>query len=214
MTLQKINVPLALNIECGLPRIDTRLLARQLNVQHHNTLALIGKYKFDFSEFGKVLFKTEPLPDSRTGQMEKYALLNEDQSYLLLAYSRNTARVRELKIKLVKAFSEARRAAIQRGVEYLPAYHELHDQIGALAAGSPNERFVHINVNKLLNKAVGIGAGQRKGASVPTQSLLIAAQNIATRAMHGATDHHQGYSRAKAALQSLSGLIEGRLHVT
>ena len=80
----------------------------------------------------------------------KFALLNEDQAYLLLTYSRNTARVRELKVRLVKAFRDARIAADTRKGEYLPTYHRLHDDIHALASGSPNERHVHGNINKLV----------------------------------------------------------------
>jgi phage regulator Rha-like protein len=185
-------------------RADSRLLGRQLNVDHHNTLALIVKYKADFDEFGKVLFQTEPLPDSRTGQKEKFALLNEDQSFLLLTYSRNTSRVRGLKVQLVKAFGEARRAADLRQTDYLPVYHALHDQIKTLAAGSPNERFMHINCNKALNKFAGLAAGQRSGAPLPKQALLIVGQMVMARAMHKAKDSHTGFQQARDSLLELT----------
>src|SRR5690606_5591455 len=95
------------------------------------------------------------------GQPEKYALLNEDQAYLLLTYSRNTKRVRETKIALVQAFRRARLAADITKAEYLPTYHDLHDRVGLLASGSGNARFVHMNINKAINQAIGIGPGQR-----------------------------------------------------
>ena len=41
---------------------------------------------------------------------------------------------------------------------------------------------------------------------MPTQSLLITAQSIATKAMRGAKDHHEAYDRAKAALIKLTAL--------
>ncbi|MCP5197530.1 MAG: hypothetical protein H6974_12235 [Gammaproteobacteria bacterium] len=44
------------------------------------------------------------------GDLSWFALLNEDQSYLLLTYTQNTAQARELKKRLVRAFSEHRRA--------------------------------------------------------------------------------------------------------
>lgn len=94
----------------------------------------------------------------------RFALLNEDQAYLLLTYSRNTARVRVLKVRLVKAFREARLCADTRKAEYLPTYHRMHDVIHDLASGSPNEKFVHANVNKLVNKVAGVEAGQRAKA--------------------------------------------------
>lgn len=187
-------------------RVDTRQLALQLGNKHQNTFELLKQYQPDFESFGKVLFETGASTDSKTGQSERYALLNEDQAYLLLTYSRNTVRARELKVRLVKSFGEARRAAVQHGAEYLPGYHELHDQIGMLAAGSNNERFVHMNINKLMNKVAGIGAGERKGAKLSTQTLLIVAQTIAANAARGAQDHREAYKLIKDAMSGLAAL--------
>jgi len=136
-------------------RVDTRLLAQHLGIQHTSLFKLLKTYEADFQEFGKVGFQIAPSADSSTGQALRYALLNEDQAYLLLTYSRNTAQVRPLKKKLIKAFGEARRAVDIRKTEYLPSYHQLHDEIHVLAAGSSNEVRVHQNVNKLVNKVVG-----------------------------------------------------------
>ena len=190
-------------------RIDSRLLAVNMHNQHHNTIGLILKHLTALELFGKVLFKTEPLPDSKTGQKERFALLNEDQAFYLVALSRNSPRVVELKGKLVKAFGEARRAASQHSTEYLPAYHQLHDEIRALAAGSSHERHVHINVNRLINKTVGVKAGQRALAGIPTQALMIVAQTVAAQAMHSAPNHHDGYQRVKQSMQVLTALSLG-----
>ena len=111
-------------------RIDTRLLAQHLETQHESLFKLVTTHQGDFEELGKVRFQIGPSPDSRTGQSMKFALLNEDQAYLLLTYSRNSARVRELKIRLVKAFRDARLTADTRKSEYLPTYHRLHDDHG------------------------------------------------------------------------------------
>ncbi|PRD66958.1 hypothetical protein C6P64_02180 [Malikia granosa] len=91
-----------------------------------------------------------------------------------------------------------------RGAEYLPTYHALHDAIHARAAGSPNEKFVHLNVNRLVNKVAGIEAGQRASATVPAQSMLIVAQAIAAKAMQQAPNHRAGFQQAKTALVELS----------
>ena len=182
------------------PRIDSRLLAQHLGNKHENVMQLLRDYRADFEPFGILRFETGEI--TGRGQPVKFALLNEDQAYLLLAYSRNTAKVRALKVKLVLAFGEARRAA-ELTAEYLPTYHGLHDQLHTLAAGSPNERWAHANLNKLVNKAAGIEAGQRPAAGVPQKAMLIAAQHIATQAMQGATNHHEGYARAKTALAPL-----------
>lgn len=195
--------PVALTVSHSEPCIDSRLLAHHLGIQHKNVLESIGKYVDQFQSFGKVAFQTEPLP---SGQKEKFALLNEDHSFLLLSLSRNTDKVVGLKVKLVKAFGEARRNRDLTQIEYLPTYRALHDEIHALAAGSQNEKFVHMNLNKLVNKTAGIGSGQREGAALPTKSMLVTAQMIAAAAMRGAADHKEGYAKAKAALGGLEAL--------
>ena len=184
------------------PRIDTRLIAEQLGVKHQNTVELLRNHREDFEQFGILRFQTGEI-DGR-GQPQKFAMLNEDQCYLLLTYTRNTARVRALKVKLVHAFRDARHARELIQQEYLPTYHALHDEIHAIAAGSEHERFVHINFNKLLNKTVGVSAGARSSLPVPRRSLLIVAQMLAAKAMQDAGDAREAYSRAKDALRPLS----------
>ena len=191
------------------PRIDSRLLAKSLGTKHQSTFELLKEHRTDFEELGKVRFETGASPGSKTGQTERFALLNEDQSYLLLTYSRNTAHTRQLKVKLVKAFGEARRAAGQHGTEYLPSYHQLHDELHTLAAGSDHERHVHMNVNRLINKTVGLEPGQRSAASMPVQSLLTVAQAVAVKAARGAPDHRAGYQRIKIAMAALSAATLG-----
>ena len=205
---------LALVIRKDEARIDSRELARRLGNKHRPVMALIDKYRDTLANHGKVIFQKAPSSDSRTGQRERYALLNEDQAFLLLNLSRNTPRVVAMKSMLVAAFGEARRAALMRGAEYLPTYHALHQQIHALAAGSPNERFVHINLNKLVNQTAGIEAGQRSSASLPQQAMLTVAQAVAAQAMRTAPDHHVGYQQVKTALVELSRVtfIEGNQH--
>ncbi|MGN6581019.1 MAG: Rha family transcriptional regulator [Bordetella sp.] len=184
------------------PRIDSRLLAQHLGLQHESVAKTLNAYAADFRELGILRFQIGEIRGR--GQPERYVLLNEDQTYLLLTYSRNTRRVRELKVRLVKAFREARQAHDMRSAEYLPTYHALHDEIHALAAGSTHERFVHMNVNKLVNKAAGIEPGQRGQAVMPRLAMLTVAQHFAAEAMHGTADHREGYALAKVAIDRLS----------
>ena len=180
------------------PRVDSRLLAQHLGTAHQSTFELIKKYQNDLRELGLLRFETGK---ANGGRPERFALLNEDQCYLLLAHTRSKKAVK-LKLNLVLAFREARRAA-ELHAEYLPTYHGLRDQLHTLAAGSPNERLVHINMNKLINKVAGIESGQRGRLDVPRKAMVIAAQHIATQAMQGAADHHEGYANAKTALAPL-----------
>ena len=189
-------------------RIDSRLLAQHLETQHESLFKLVATHKGDFEELGKVRFQIGPSPDSRTRQSMKFALLNEDQAYLLLTYSRNTVRVRELKVRLVKAFRDARITVNTHNVEYLPTYHRLHDGIRALASDSSNEHFVHSNINKLVNKAAGVEAGQRATAPLAKLSMLAVGQTLAAGALHGALDHHDGYQRIKRVLQAFEAIAQ------
>lgn len=186
------------------PRVDSRLIAQQLGIQHKNALELLKKHRADFEQLGKVAFQTEPLP---SGQTERLALLNEDQSYLLLTFSRNTAKVRALKVRLVKAFSEARKAAAMRQEDYLPAYHELHDAIDAVAAESKNRKWIHVNANRALNKFAGIRAGTRRNAGPLTQSLLAIGCTVAANAVLEADDQRGVQERIKAALLPIQSAL-------
>lgn len=196
--------PLPLIADRNESRVDSRLLAKHLGSRHQSMFELLKGHQSDFEELGILRFQTGEIRGR--GQPEKFALLNEDQCYLLLTYSRNTAKVRHLKVRLVKAFRDARRAAEHRQTEYLPTYHALHDQIHVLAAESSNVRYVHMNMNKLVNSVAGLKAGQRLGLDLPRQSMVVVAQAVAARALQGAADHHIGYRRAKEALQVLSVL--------
>lgn len=191
------------------PRVDSRLLALYLGVQHESIQRLLTTYTDDFRELGVFRFEIGKPASAAGGRPERYALLNEDQAYLLLTYSRNTKRARELKVRLVKAFREARQRLDIRNQEYLPTYHELHDEIAHLAGGSSHEKFVHMNINRAINKAVGIEPGQRRSLPLPRQSAVIVAQAVASRAMLAAHDHHDGYLQAKNALQRLNIVLIG-----
>jgi phage regulator Rha-like protein len=186
-------------------RIDSRLMARGFGNKHKAVMALIDRYADRLKELGILPFKKEVIKGR--GQPEGYALMNEDQAYLLLSLSRNTEVVVGLKVKLVKAFGEARRAAEMRRTEYLPVYHALHDQIKVLAAGSSNERFTHMNINKRLNKLAGIEAGQRAGAPVTKQGILIAGQILMAAAIQAAKDNKDMYRLAVQALQPLENAL-------
>lgn len=134
------------------------------------------------------------------------ARLNEDQAYLLLTYSRNTTKTRALKVKLVQAFSSARKAAELRRMEYLPSYHLAHDALHGLAPDPEHQRLLHMNVNRLANKVAGIGAGQRSHAQRGSLAVLAVAQMLAARAAAGAADDKAAYAAIKAAMQPLQAL--------
>ncbi|MHC1791990.1 Rha family transcriptional regulator [Solidesulfovibrio sp.] len=89
------------------PRVDSRLIAKRMGVDHRVTYRLIGKFKEQFAEFGKVCFQNAP---SASGQIQKFVALNEDQSVFLLTLTRNSPDAVPLKVELTKAFARYRKA--------------------------------------------------------------------------------------------------------
>ena len=170
-------------------------------------MALIDRYAERIKGFGQLPFKKEVGDRAQGGgNAERFALLNENQALFVLALSRNTDRVVLLKARLIQAFAQARRAAAVRQTEYLPAYHALRERIHELANGSPNERFIHINTAKLMNKVCGIEAGERPRADLPTQSMLTVGQLLAENALRACNDRHQIQNALKTALAPLAAL--------
>ncbi len=97
-------------IQCqGELRVDSRVIAAQLGVRHKSSYDLIKRYEADFRDIAVLVFKTEEIRGS--DMPRKFALLTEDQAYLLLIYSRNTEKMRTLKVNLVMAFRKARYGA-------------------------------------------------------------------------------------------------------
>ena len=195
----------------GEARVDSRLIARELDVQHHKTLELLERYRSDFEEFGVFTLQGEkPRKSSKGGRPERFALLSEDQAYLLLTYARNTPEARRLKVSLVKAFSRFREGKAV-SADYLPLYHALHDRVKELAdrahqAGSATpEEFFHINVNKLVNRVFGLASGERGRLSPTMRAMVTAAQAIAAetlgKALDEGMDHKAAYQRVKEAVE-------------
>lgn len=190
-------------------RVDSRVLAEHLGIQHKNVLELVEKHKLGFEEFGRVAFETRPFDTNGGKQKQRITLLNEDQSYLLLTFSRNTKRVVGLKVELVKVFSRFRRGQ-QAEADYLPFYHELHDSVKTLAdrahqAGSTTpERIFHININRLINDAFGLESGQRPDLPGHLRAKVTAANVIAGELLQEAIangyDHKAAYQHVKCGI--------------
>jgi phage regulator Rha-like protein len=100
--------------------IDSRLIAQELGIEHPSFVETIRKYqKQAESAFGTIRFETgsSQMPDGRINpKPQQYYLLTEEQATFYMTLSRNTPEVVELKIKLVKAFSDAKRLLSNLGV--------------------------------------------------------------------------------------------------
>ena len=200
------------------PRVDSLVLAESLGIQHKNVLALINENKLEFEEFGRVAFETRTLETNGGKQKQKIALLNEDQAYFLLTLTRNTEHTKRLKVELVKAFSRFRKHQ-QVTNDYLPFYHELHDNVKALAemahqnGSNTNKKLFHINFNKLINKVFGLDAGQRPDLAPRLRAKVTAANVIAgdilQRCLDENLDHKTTYQKVKLAILALAEPVMG-----
>lgn len=92
---------------------DSRDIAKELGIDHHNLMQTVKTHQTDIeANFGCVLFQTDDIqmPKGGTRKETTHALLTEDQFIFIVTLSRNTAKVVQVKAKLVKAFSLAKQA--------------------------------------------------------------------------------------------------------
>jgi Phage regulatory protein Rha (Phage_pRha) len=104
--------------------VDSRLIAQELGIEHESFMKTVEKYKTQAQQaFGTIRFQigSSQMPDGRINpKPQQYCLLTEEQATFYMTLSRNTPEVVELKIKLVKAFSEAKRLLLGLGVVQPP----------------------------------------------------------------------------------------------
>lgn len=86
------------------PVTTTLAIADGINKPHATIIKLLRNHHEDFEEFGSIRFEIRV--GKRGGNPVTYAILNEQQATLLMAYQRNTPIVRKFKVALVKAFFE------------------------------------------------------------------------------------------------------------
>ena len=93
----------------GVLVVDSRLIAIELGIKHGDWMRnVVAKYKSQTEQaFGFLRFEHGEIKGR--GQPEKFVYLTEEQAIFFMTLSRNTERVVQCKIQLVKAFSEAKK---------------------------------------------------------------------------------------------------------
>lgn len=148
-------------------RVDSRLLAPELNHRHRTILESLDKYKSQFESLGALPFETEMNPHG--GVPVRYFLLNEDQCYFLLTLMRNNNNIVAAKLKLVKAFRDARTQLALRDMARIEGKAVRRTETDAIkdlveyatAKGSNNANMYYANITKMTNSLLGIESGQR-----------------------------------------------------
>jgi len=85
--------------------VSSIVIAESIEHEHKQLIRLIRDNIKDFQEFGRVGFENAPFETKGGIQKREIALLNENQSTLLITYLRNSELVKRFKINLVKAFA-------------------------------------------------------------------------------------------------------------
>ena len=118
----------------------TLAIAKGCKVDHASVIKLVRTYQGDLQEFGPIGFeiqKGSSLPQGGFARATEYAVLNEQQSTLIMTYMRNGPVVREFKKTLVKAFWELVRgkgfSVPQTRADALRLAADLEEQNAALA---------------------------------------------------------------------------------
>jgi len=180
---------LSLNLVSNEYRVDSRLLAPELNHRHRTILESIDKYKSQFESLGRLPFQTEKGIELEQGGFAKstrYFLLNEDQCYFLLTLMRNNNHIVQSKLKLVKAFRDARKQLAERDIARLDGKQARRLETDAIkhlvdyakASGSSRPDMYYANITVMTNKALGIEAGERDRMDARQLQLLKLAETM------------------------------------
>lgn len=96
--------PLVVPIE-GEARASSEVIAHGVGQGHRGLMQLLRNHLGSFENFGKVQFEMRL---NRRGSPTEFAMLNEPQATLLMTFLRNSPKVIEFKIALVKEFFRMR----------------------------------------------------------------------------------------------------------
>lgn len=91
--------------------VDSRLVAKRLEIEHRAFIQTIKKYQVKIEQrFGVITFEMSKPPEgSSGGRPESFAYLTEPQATALMTFSRNTDAVVDCKLDLVEAFENAKK---------------------------------------------------------------------------------------------------------
>jgi phage regulator Rha-like protein len=108
-------------IKDGEPVTTSLAIAEGTTNTHEAVIKLVRAYTADLERFGRVRFEIRPFETAGGTQQREIALLNEQQSALVIAYMRNSEIVRQFKITLIKGFFDMRaQLSAQNSLAELP----------------------------------------------------------------------------------------------
>jgi phage regulator Rha-like protein len=166
----------------GTPRVDSRIIAERLGIQHEGLIRNISNYSDDFQTLGLLRFENEAvkIEGQRGTKYHKYALLNEDQTIFALTLSRNTPEVVQLKLDLTVAFRNARQVTTQPTMlEHARVNKELMSLFGI------ESNMQTLALNNAMQKKFGVNLldtwGMNGGLKAERQEQLYTVTEIAKK---------------------------------
>ena len=205
------------------PRIDSRLLAPELNHRHRTIFENILKYKDQFKTLGLLPFETEAvnLNDARGVKYQKFALLNEGQCYFLLTLMRNNDVIVEKKAKLVQAFLQAKDQLVLHELARIEGKAVRRTETDAIkslveyasAKGSSNANMYYANITKMTNSLLGIEAGKRDQLDHKSLQQIKVAETIVEMAIRDGLKaelpYKDIYKLCKERVSSIAAVLLG-----
>ena len=207
-----MNELIAINYLSKEIRTDSRDLACLLDHRHRTILENIDKVTSQLGELGPLPFRTEkgsPLPQGGFAKETRYAMLNEDQCYFILTLMRNNEKVVAAKLKLVKAFRDARTQLAMRDIARIDGKDTrkretkaISDMIDyAKSKGSKNADKYYVIITSMTNNLLGIKPGERDSLDERTLTDIAALEKIVSNAVsdgiNAGMDYKDIYKLAK-----------------
>lgn len=93
--------------------VSSAVVAENVGYEHRAVIQLVRQNLSDLEEFGRVTFEMRPFDTKGGSQIREIALLNENQSTLLITYMRNN--------DLTKRFKTL---VYQKGINYINKFLE------------------------------------------------------------------------------------------
>jgi phage regulator Rha-like protein len=204
---------------------DSMVIANGTNNQHNSVTRILRNYEDDFRELGKIKFMDLKSKNPTGGRPTKIYVLNEQQATLLITYLNNTEAVRKFKKELVKEFYRMRLALMERQTtDWLQTRQKgklvRRKETDALAQlkiyaeeqreGKPYKH-IYTNYTKLVNSAVGLGAGERNIATFKQLQMVALLEdmieNTVLEEMENSVFFKEIYNKCKKKVDTFVSLM-------
>lgn len=165
------------NIELkdGIQVIDSRLIAKGLNINHKSLMETIRKYQNKLSQLGRLPFETATLETNGGMQEISFCYLNELQCNFVVTLSRSTEEVVDFKLALVVALDKAKKEValltevLEESDDYLAKKRAYYEKQG-YSTGWIDKRLQSIEIRKELE-----AEWRKRGISSPQQFAALTA---------------------------------------